>query len=512
MGAVDERTGLLRGGAAAAAAPASYGGAAEGGADPGRGKPPPRRRCLPGGGGLPNGVPVRIRMAALLVVSQLLCAPLFSVTVVGMSQEFAWDKIFQGHAHSFFFVGYALTGLPGGLLADLRGGKGVLLGSFLIMGVMVASTPFAAAATAPAGGGLGWLLLCSRLLMGLAEGVQSPAILSVVTRWHPRHEQARVLGVIHGGIYSGAVVGFILAPLIIAALGWKSVWYIFGGLILLWCVAWALFATSTPREHPSISRPEREYIEANTSAVAGRRQEGGDGAVHMVPFRVLLQDRAVLAIVVAHFAHDWCWYAAVSWLPTFFYETHGVSAQVAALYSAFPFFVQLATTLMGGAAADWQVQRDPSSALAVRRFFTTLAFCGAGGFLLLSQFVRGNVDAGGGITGSGSNSRGVLVVVCVCAAFGFDGFHVAGYLINSSDIAPKNAGQVKGLGDAAGCLAGFLANIVTGILTHHHGDFMSSFMVFAVLQFVGAAVFLLLADGSPRFKGLRSPEAPQGVA
>jgi sugar phosphate permease len=217
----------------------------------------------------------------------------------------------------------------------------------------------------------------------------------------------------------------------------------------------------------------------------------------MLPFSALASDSATWAIVIAHFAHDWCWYVAVSWLPTYFVETHRLPVQTAALYSAFPFLTQLVTTLLAGSTADWLAQSGkPSRVLAVRRAATTAGFLGSASFLVLSQWQPAE--------------QPVTVMLCFCAAFGFDGMHVGGYLINAADIAPDHAGSVKGLGDTAGCLAGFLANIAVGTMSAHHignGSFYSTFLMLGIVQILGAAAYFMLADGKPRFGSKAEAEA-----
>ena len=460
-------------------------------------------------------VPSRYGIAALLITSQLLCAPLFSVTVMDMSRAFGWSKAFQGHAHSAFFLGYAVTGLPGGVLSDVKGGKWVLCVSYALMGACVVSTPWAASVSGAAG--LGFVLLLSRVFMGLAEGVQSPSILSMVSVWMPRRERSTVLGAVHGGMYTGSVVGFIFAPLVILQLGWRSVWYVFGAAIFLWCIVWALFASNSPREHHAIDPAEIDLIEGNgdsgsrrsssrwrssSSSSSSNSSNSGSSSMpapkSMLSFSALATDSATWAIVIAHFAHDWCWYVAVSWLPTYFVETHQLPVQTAALYSAFPFLTQLVTTLLAGSTADWLARSGkPSRVLAVRRAATTAGFLGSASFLVLSQWQPAE--------------QPIMVMLCFCAAFGFDGMHVGGYLINAADIAPDHAGSVKGLGDTAGCLAGFMANIVVGAMSANHaghgGAFYSTFLMLGMVQILGAAAYFMLADGKPRFGPLAETKA-----
>ena len=44
-------------------------------------------------------------------------------------------------------------------------------------------------------------------------------------------------------------------------LGWPSVFYLFGGLGVLWFVAWALLVHDGPDVHPSISPQEKQFLQ-----------------------------------------------------------------------------------------------------------------------------------------------------------------------------------------------------------------------------------------------------------
>jgi len=52
-------------------------------------------------------------------------------------------------------------------------------------------------------------------------------------------------------------MGLALSPAMIAAMGWPSVFYIFGSLGVLWYTAWSSKAASTPADDPMISREEK---------------------------------------------------------------------------------------------------------------------------------------------------------------------------------------------------------------------------------------------------------------
>lgn len=59
----------------------------------------------------------------------------------------------------------------------------------------------------------------------------------------------------------GTAVTYVMCGYLIAAFGWESVFYVSGGLGLIWYICWELFVYDTPATHPTISIRERTYIE-----------------------------------------------------------------------------------------------------------------------------------------------------------------------------------------------------------------------------------------------------------
>src|SRR5678816_3386008 len=91
-----------------------------------------------------------------------------SVAIIPMSADLGWSATTQGTVLSSFFVGYLLTQIAGGWMADRFGGKVVLGGGVLLWSLFTMLTPPAAV--------LGFTaLLMARIGMGMGEGVNFPA-------------------------------------------------------------------------------------------------------------------------------------------------------------------------------------------------------------------------------------------------------------------------------------------------------------------------------------------------
>jgi MFS family permease len=70
-------------------------------------------------------------------------------------------------------------------------------------------------------------------------------------------ERSRSLSLVYSGMFIGSILGLGLSPHMIAALGWPSVFYIFGSLGVVWYWAWRARAASTPADDPALSKAEK---------------------------------------------------------------------------------------------------------------------------------------------------------------------------------------------------------------------------------------------------------------
>ncbi len=69
------------------------------------------------------------------------------------------------------------------------------------------------------------------------------------------------------------MIALPMAALICDAFGWPAVFYVFGALGLVWCLAWLLLVSNSPAEHKRISAAEREFIRASLGNEIGDRRE-----------------------------------------------------------------------------------------------------------------------------------------------------------------------------------------------------------------------------------------------
>jgi ACS family sodium-dependent inorganic phosphate cotransporter len=186
-----------------------------------------------------------------------------SVAIIPWRPSSAGTPSSKGRYCPPFFVGYLLTQVLGGRLADRFGGKIVLGIGVLSWSFFTLITPLAAAAGFAA-------LLAARIGMGVGEGVTFPSIYSLFGRWLPKAESARGIGVIFLAIPLGSVFALLATPFIVVTWGWHWAFYSFGAIGMVWWWFWYRHVSAHPDAHPTIGAHERAELDTIVVAEESR--------------------------------------------------------------------------------------------------------------------------------------------------------------------------------------------------------------------------------------------------
>ena len=390
-----------------------------------------------------------------------------SVAIIPMVETYGWDLTTQGLVLSSFFIGYLLLQIIGGKLADLYGGKIVLGFGVLLWSLFTIITPPAAAF------GLATLVVV-RILMGMGEAVTFPAIFAQYSRWIPLKERARSVAFSNSGLPLGTVFALLATPVIVSKLGWEWVFYLFGAAGFIWCIAWHFLIASSPRKQAGISQEELAIIEAG--AISG-------GATPATPWRALLTNMPVWAIIVAHFCNNWSLYVLLAWLPTFVNKGLGVDYASVGLFAMMPHIAAFIFLNVAGNIADRLVKRG-MSVTHVRKLMMTIAFGGIATSLALVGLVEDAVTA--------------IAIMTAGSALG--AFAVPGFFINHMDIAPQHSGTLMGITNTAGTIPGIIGVSVSGWILQTTGSWAILFSVAAGVTVFGLIFYLLFGSGERQFE------------
>lgn len=390
-----------------------------------------------------------------------------SVAIIPMAEQFNWNVETQGRILASFYIGYLVMQIWGGRLADRFGGKLILGLGVLVWSLFTILTPAAAFV-----GLMG--LFVARIGMGLGEAVTFPSVYSLVTRWFPTTERSKAIALNASGIPIGTVFALIVTPLIVLYLGWEWAFYLFGLVGVIWYLAWQKLVTTTPDEHPRISSSELSFLKEHVPA---------QGAVEKaLPLTYFLRNKALWAIIVAHFCNNWTLYVILSWLPKFVNEGLGVAFAAVGVIAMLPHITSFLCLNIAGNIADRMIASGMDVTF-VRKLMQTVGFGGLAVCLLFIAEVE-TVWA----------AMGILCLGKVFSAAG-----IGGHSVNHMDIGPRHAGTLMGITNTAGTIPGIVGVYVTGLILEFTGSWALVFQVTAGVTLFGMIFYLIFASGEKQF-------------
>jgi sugar phosphate permease len=382
-----------------------------------------------------------------------------------ISKEFGFDKVTMGIIFSAFVWAYALFQVPGGWLSDRFGARGVLTGVVAYWSIMTAAT-----ATAFSSGSF----IALRFLFGVGEAGAFPGATRAMQLWYPRRERGLVQGITHSASRLGAAIAPPIVVLIMTTLGWRSVFYICGGVGFLWSLWWAVSYRNLPEEHGLVNKAELEVI----------RGRGADGAINPppiekqtnVPWGTLLGSGNMWAIMFAYFTYVYCLWIFLSWLPSYLIEVRHFTLIKVGIFASLPLWAGVVGDTVGGVATDWLLKITGSAKIG-RRSVAIVGLLGCAACIVPAALTE---DA-------------YVAVACLTAAMFFLEFTIGPSWAVPMDTGGKYSGTVSGMMNMAGNFGGALSPIVFGFLAEG-GNWQAPFIVAAALLVIGSAVWAFWLD------------------
>ena len=410
-------------------------------------------------------MPVRYRALALMFLLTLvtyLDRVCISATAGVMQEELGLDKVQMGHVFSAFILGYVLFEIPGGRWADRLGARSLLTRIVIWWSAFTALTGIAWSYTS---------LIGVRFLFGCGEAGAFPGCASAISRWFPAPERGRAQAVIMVGSRLGGAFAPAVVIALMAAVGWRSVYWIFALVGLVWAAVWVGWYRNSPDEHPSIDAQELSHIQA------GRVVEEHRGP----PWGALLRSRNVWMLSLMYSGYTWGLYFYLTWLPTYLREARGVEWERVGFYASLPMLVGAFSNFLGGWLTDRLAHRI--SLRWARRIPAMGGLLGAAVFIALAATVEDN-DLG---------------IAALAVSFGFADLILAICWAACLDIGGAQAGVVSGTMNSLGQIGAVLAPTVMGWLVQTSGSWELPLLVSAGYYAFGALIWLFINSEQPLF-------------
>ncbi|XP_053609606.1 putative inorganic phosphate cotransporter [Plodia interpunctella] len=350
--------------------------------------------------------------------------------------DFNWTAEQQSIILGSFFYGYVLTQIPGGRIAEKFGGKLVYGVGVLLTAIFTILSPIAAFVDFK-------FFIAVRVLEGLGEGVTYPAMHAMLARWIPPMERSKFAAYVYAGSNIGTVISLPISGWLCTldfGGGWPLCFYLFGGLGIVWFIAWMLLVYDSPQRHPRICPKEVEYI----TACIGPQD---DHPSMSIPWGKFLTCVPLWAILIAQCGQSWLFYTQLTELPTYMQNILHFDIVSNSTLSAVPYLTSWIAGILFSIFADWLLVKGWISRITSMKLWNTVAaFLPAFGLL--------------GIAWAGCDRLTVMLLLSITSMFG--GAVYAGNQMNHIDLSPQFAGTMYGITNAASNICGFMAPYVIG--------------------------------------------------
>eukprot|EP00039_Didymoeca_costata_P011376 m.159502 g.159502 ORF g.159502 m.159502 type:complete len:443 (+) comp15154_c0_seq1:228-1556(+) len=381
----------------------------------------------------------RFRVVLMMVTCNVICYVdriNISIAIVEMTKEHGWNRQQEGYILSAFFWGYASTQIIGGKLATKYGGHAVLMAAVTAWSLCTLMTPFVTGSLP--------LLIASRVLIGLGEGMSQPAIHSVIVTWIPPPERTRCIALASSGMIIGTVASMLSSSLV--AWSWRAAFLLYGSVGLIWVGIAFMILRRNPRD-TAISNTELTYIESFKSKDSSTAATVKGLTVEPPTVSELLTSYPFLSIMVIHFAYNWGWYIILSWIPTYFTTTAGISTKDLGFFGMLPFIAMWILDVSWGNWIDSKLEGGMSTRDA-RVLSAAVHQLGPAAVLAYISFFPPK---------SGDQA---VIFLTICVAL--KGSAHSSYWANVMDIAPSSCAVLLGLSNTVASFAGILGNIYVG--------------------------------------------------
>ena len=406
---------------------------------------------------------VVVALLFLITVFNYVDRTAISYAVPIISREFGFDDRTVGLILGAFGIGYFVTTLIGGVSVDRFGSRRVLLIAALVWSAAIGGTALAIGAVS---------LFLARVLLGLAEGPNFPAMSRAIGDWLPPEERATALARSLVAIPLALAASAPIVTALLAWVGWRAMFAILAAAVLLWIPLWIWLYRDNPARSPHVDAAELEHIGAARSAA---RERGGAPALDWAALRAVLANRTLFANAWAFFVLGYFLFFFMSWLPDYLEKVFHLSLHAVGYFAFLPWFVAAACLWLFGSLSDRLLRRTGRLRIARSRL---IMLTQAGAALAVMPIAyAGNAD---------------LAIVLITLAVGLAMSANAVYFAVTIDVAPRYAGTALGVMDAALALAGVLAPSITGYIVAITGTFAAAFWVLAMLAASSVMLVYLL--------------------
>jgi ACS family D-galactonate transporter-like MFS transporter len=432
----------------------------------------------------------RYQILSLLAIGTMinyLDRTVLGIAAPQLTKELGINAALMGLLFSVFSWSYVASQIPGGLFLDRFGSRVTYFLSMTFWSLFTLAQGLVH--------GIGALFVF-RLGLGVAEAPCFPTNSRVVATWFPQSERAMATGTYTVGEYIGLAFFSPFLFMLMGAFGWRSLFYVVGGVGLVFGLIWWMFYRE-PHDHPTVNQAELDYIEAGgglthgkkdadlsgapaAAGAAGAATAKGKGGFEWRTIGRLLKHRQLTGICLGQFAGNSTLVFFLTWFPTYLATERHMAWLKIGFFAIMPFIAASIGVMFGGIFSDWLLRRGKSPNVA--RKLPIIAGLLLASTIILANYVESNV----------------AVIAILSVAFFAQGMAALGWTL-VSDIAPDGLlGVTGGIFNFAANLAGIVTPLVVGFIVAATGSFVGALVFIGALALIGALSYIFIVGDIKR--------------
>lgn len=195
------------------------------------------------------------------------------------------------------------------------------------------------------------VLLASRVILGVGEGLHYPMLSKYVKRWFPPQERGRANAVWNIGASLAPASAMPFFTWIILAFGWRFSFFVcalFG--IIPFYLIW-VYTADTPREHKKVNSLELQHIERDLAKEA-QTLNSPTKDEFWANVKLVIKNYHFWLLVIYYSCLQAIFWGLLSWLPSYLKSARGFSWTQMGVLSSLPFVLAVIAKAVAGYLSD----------------------------------------------------------------------------------------------------------------------------------------------------------------
>ena len=288
------------------------------------------------------------------------------------------------------------------------------------------------------------MILTLRVLVGLGQGATFPVALNIITSWASTQEIGIVIALSSGGQYLGAILANSVSGILAASNflgGWPSLFYVFAGLGVVWSILWFIFVRDSPQDSKCMSESEKHFLRVHSLPKT-------DVKISEIPWKSILSCGPVWSTIIFHGCNCYSYFMLLSDLPKFIVEVLHFNIKDSGFIGSVPYIMTWLGFIISGRISDVVISKGMLSKVVTRKVVGIFSMFIPGVLLFFSTFFNDKLP----------------ILVFMNLAMFFQGFVNSCMYVNYTDLSPRFAAILCGLGNTLCALLGIVGPVIVGFL------------------------------------------------